>query len=353
MADYFLSTGQVAEYLGMSRDALMHQIRSGDFLEPDVVVGDRGIQGWSAERVEEFSQDLLGQGQFDEVEAVALINEVRAVAEVVRGYGDCHGLGLDAVPTALLVTAAEMESDIRSRISSDVHSRRTQMEEAFGCGDDDPVLLPIQVDAPQVISAPISVTPATCVAELAAAARRLGEVTRTLPKVHATAAGRRARAALSARRAEIAERVAALEITDPGLRKARLTLVVEKAVSAVAAAGRITGLSDGERSELQKLGAAAESAAASIEAFLTEFGPRSTVPHAADQARASQMLILGYHELVSAVMAAQALVEGYGATARWGPTAVAEDDVNSVSMALLECVAGLQDTQVAWQEFWR
>ena len=58
MQEYQSST-QVADELGISRDALNSEIRAGRFIAPDAVVGGR-FQGWSRETVEQIRRDREG-----------------------------------------------------------------------------------------------------------------------------------------------------------------------------------------------------------------------------------------------------------------------------------------------------
>lgn len=125
----YLSSAQVADYLGKSRDALNALIRSGDFVAPDAVIGDR-FQGWSTETVELARQEMEGGNNVlcNAYGAAELITAIRADAELVRAYG---GRGDDAqsgivltVPATLHVLAARLENEVRSIIvASQVYTR--------------------------------------------------------------------------------------------------------------------------------------------------------------------------------------------------------------------------------------
>jgi hypothetical protein len=76
---------------------------------------------------------------------------------------------------------------------------------------------------------------------------------------------------LAGQRGEIVEYVRALKIVDPGLRQAVLVDAVKVAVGAVTAAGRIKGLGEGERTELQEIAGRAERGVGEIDVLLTGF----------------------------------------------------------------------------------
>jgi hypothetical protein len=114
----YLSSAQVADYLGITRDALNARIRAGEFTEPDVTVGDR-FQGWSAETVEQFRRQAEGDGIGGDTDATAeLVTTIRQVAEYVRSYGDSAtdpAIGIHrTVPLALHLIAARLENEIRT-----------------------------------------------------------------------------------------------------------------------------------------------------------------------------------------------------------------------------------------------
>ncbi|MUL61188.1 hypothetical protein B5P44_01140 [Mycobacterium sp. CBMA 213] len=114
----YLSSAQVATYLGKSRDALNALIRSGNFVEPDVIVGDR-FQGWSIETVEQARLEMSGDNVLCNTHgATKLITAIRAAAELVRAYGGdsentSAGIIL-TVPARLHVLAARLENEVRS-----------------------------------------------------------------------------------------------------------------------------------------------------------------------------------------------------------------------------------------------
>lgn len=128
----YLSTAQVADYLGVTRDALNARIRTGDFVEPDVLIGDR-FQGWSTDTVEVARQKEKNGGTLrcDRVQAPLVITTIRQVAELVRAYGatpySADGRPrIDAsVPATLHVLAARLENELRAMTGWDYDAERS------------------------------------------------------------------------------------------------------------------------------------------------------------------------------------------------------------------------------------
>jgi len=116
---HYMSSGQVAEYLGITRDVLHARIRAREFKAPDVVIGDR-FQGWSPETVEKYRQEQGGDGYDCDTEGlIAVIRQIRTIAERVRTFG--QGLNVPVsdgfswvVAENLHVVAARLESALRS-----------------------------------------------------------------------------------------------------------------------------------------------------------------------------------------------------------------------------------------------
>ena len=116
---HYMSSAQVADYLGITRDVLHARIRAREFKAPDVIIGDR-FQGWSPETVEKYRQEQGGDGYSCDTEGlIAVIREIRTIAERVRTFGQ----GLQSpvpdgfswvVAENLHVIAARLESALRS-----------------------------------------------------------------------------------------------------------------------------------------------------------------------------------------------------------------------------------------------
>lgn len=112
-----MSSAQVAEYLGITRDALHARIRARDFIAPDALIGER-FQGWRATSVEKYRQQQEGIGfHCDTQGLIAVIEEIRTIAERIRTYGRQLDAAADeaflAVPTNLYVVSARLESSLR------------------------------------------------------------------------------------------------------------------------------------------------------------------------------------------------------------------------------------------------
>ncbi|OBK01661.1 hypothetical protein A5722_31235 [Mycobacterium vulneris] len=121
-----MSTAQVAEYLGITRDVLHARIRAREFKDPDVVIGDR-FQGWSPETVEKYRQEHDGFGYSYDTEGLTnVITQIRTIAERVRTYGSQLDNAADgfawSVPQNLHVIAARLESDFRGRLALDTRN---------------------------------------------------------------------------------------------------------------------------------------------------------------------------------------------------------------------------------------
>ncbi|WP_033712472.1 AlpA family transcriptional regulator [Mycobacterium sp. MAC_011194_8550] len=120
---HYMSTAQVAEYLGITRDVLHARIRAREFKAPDVVIGDR-FQGWSPETVEKYRQEQDGFGySYDPEGLTIVITQIRTIAERVRAYSSQLDGAPDGfawtVPQNLHVIAARLESDFRGRLLLD------------------------------------------------------------------------------------------------------------------------------------------------------------------------------------------------------------------------------------------
>ncbi|OBF77063.1 hypothetical protein A5751_23060 [Mycolicibacterium fortuitum] len=114
---HFLSSTQVAERLGMTRDALNTKIRADAFIPPDVVVGDR-YQGWSVESIEKWAESGGGDRiRVDSDKLFDVVTSIRRAAERVRAFGRSpeggNGTAI-AVPSDLHMLAGRLEAEARS-----------------------------------------------------------------------------------------------------------------------------------------------------------------------------------------------------------------------------------------------
>lgn len=199
----YLSSAQVADQLGVSRDALNAKIRSGEFVDPDVIIGDR-FQGWSAETVERVRREAVDNHILCVPDGAAeLVTSIRQVAEYLRGYGNSatdpakgiHRL----VPAALHAIAARMENEVRMLIVSDhTLGRRVGaiIDSEPELHDETEVPLPFGT-VPSIIS-PVSTDNATRAAMLRECANRLSAVMIQMAGVLNTAVARQAKGALGA-----------------------------------------------------------------------------------------------------------------------------------------------------------
>lgn len=210
-----MSSTQVADELGISRDALNSEIRAGGFVAPDVVVGGR-FQGWSFETVEQIRQHREGGNviRCDIAGVRYLITEVREAAETVRAYGFSPGNPVSEVyvqiPRTLLILVARMESEMRRLIVLDHTAARTFT------GSDDPrdheeTPIEFEVDPVNSLVFPLGTDPQICSYRLRSAAQQLGAVVTRMPDVLKSAEARAVMRALGAERDKITDYAADLE----------------------------------------------------------------------------------------------------------------------------------------------
>lgn len=230
---HYMSTAQVAEYLGITRDVLHARIRAREFKAPDVVVGDR-FQGWSPETVEKYRQEQAGLGySYDQEGLTVVITQVRTIAERVRTYGSQLDGAADgfawSVPQNLHVIAARLESDFRGRLALDsrnaAHLRSVDIEvaHAWGCErtaepshDDGQSLTRIDLALGPVesyVAAGSSHQERT--AELRAASDDLAAVIERLPKVFDNPTGRLSARAIAVEKSVIDNKLRDLTDSDP------------------------------------------------------------------------------------------------------------------------------------------
>ncbi|MEN4464193.1 hypothetical protein VXE65_19320 [Mycolicibacterium conceptionense] len=206
MAATYLSTQQTADYLGITRDALNHLIRSNDFIEPDVVLGEKGIQGWAPARVEQVYQQRAGVSMHCDTDAaLELITEVKQVAEQLRGYVGRRGRGrrIMAVPTELYVVAARMESDIRNILVTDATSA-ANLASVKGPVPGPPQTITTTTQPVITAIVPADFPDSDRRQQISDAMVRLDRVIRKLPAVYASSGGRLAGRALASLREDIA-----------------------------------------------------------------------------------------------------------------------------------------------------
>lgn len=214
MRDYLSST-QVADELGISRDALNSEIRAGGFVSPDVVVGGR-FQGWSRETVEQVRQDREGGNviRCDIAGVRYLITEVREAAETVRAYGFSPDKAVSDVyvqiPRTLLILVARMESEMRRLIVWDHTCARSI------AGSDDPrhheeTPVEFAMDPVHSLVSPLGTDPQMRSYRLRNAAAQLGAVVTRMPDALKSAEARAVMRALGAERDKITDYADELE----------------------------------------------------------------------------------------------------------------------------------------------
>ncbi|MBX9920239.1 MAG: hypothetical protein K2Y33_10505 [Mycolicibacterium frederiksbergense] len=114
----YLSTSQVADELGVSRDSLNAAIKSGTFAPAEALIGGR-YQGWSAETIDAIREERDGGKVIlcSPVGVAALITDIRRAAEIVRSYGYSTEIRdpavYSAIPRHLLMLAARLDSEMR------------------------------------------------------------------------------------------------------------------------------------------------------------------------------------------------------------------------------------------------
>ncbi len=211
----YLSSTQVADELGISRDALNSEIRAGRFFAPDAVVGGR-FQGWSRETVEQIRRDREGGNviRCDVAGVRYLIAEVREAAEMVRAYGFSPENPVSDVyvqiPRNLLILVARMESEMRRLIVLDHTYAR------IITGSDDPrhheeTPIEFEVDPVNSLVFPLGTDPQMRSYRLRDAAQQLGAVVTRMPDVLKSAEARAVMRALGAERDKMTDYADELE----------------------------------------------------------------------------------------------------------------------------------------------
>lgn len=123
---HYLSSTQVAEHLGMTRDALNGMIRADAFISPDVTIGGR-FQGWSIEAIEKWAESSDRQIQIDTDKLFGIVTSIRRAAERIRAFSRSPE-GVDhtsvIVPSDLHVLAARLEAETRSWLEVFDYSNR-------------------------------------------------------------------------------------------------------------------------------------------------------------------------------------------------------------------------------------
>lgn len=117
---HYMSTAQVADELGITRDALKAKIRANTFVAPDVVIGDR-FQGWAPATIAEYAAEP-NNFYCDPDGLAVLITDVRRIAERIRTFGGQApwqpGIGT-TMPMRLHQLAGTVESVLRSMVVAD------------------------------------------------------------------------------------------------------------------------------------------------------------------------------------------------------------------------------------------
>ena len=203
-AQLYLSTQQVADRLGITRDVLQHQIRDGDFIAPDVVVGERGIQGWSPARVDEVRLERMGNSvDIDPDKVFAELNHLRAAAETLRAYirDDDRAEPIHRLPYDLHRLCAAIENSVRDMMT--VHEEfLTQIEPERATGQ--PRRMPVAYQSPDLIIPDPSTNDRLRIHQLSTAVKVLESVIQQIPTIFASKPGREALRKLQNYRSEIA-----------------------------------------------------------------------------------------------------------------------------------------------------
>lgn len=228
-----MSTAQVAEYLGITRDVLHARIRAREFKAPDVVIGDR-FQGWSPDTVEKYRQEQAGLGySYDPEGLTIVITDIRTIAERVRTYGSQLDAVADgfawSVPQNLHVIAARLESDFRGRLAVDsrnaAHLRSVDIEVAHAWGRER-TAEPSNVDGQSLRRIELALGPVESyvaagsshqdrMAALRAASDDLEAVIERLPKVFDNPTGRLSARAIAVEKSVIDNKLRDLTDSDP------------------------------------------------------------------------------------------------------------------------------------------
>lgn len=225
----YLSSAQAADYLGMTRDALNARIRAGDFVEPDVLIGDR-FQGWSSDTIELARQkEKNGTAlRCDRSKAPLVITTIRQVAELVRAYGDTPPSDTGrsrinaSVPATLHLLAARLENELRAMTNWDRDAERSvELLRVDGALQKlNPEFLtetPVPIDFGQVhcVIRPVNTDAATAAERLTAAAHKLDDIIGELPAVLVSPGTRLVMQALGVERDKINAHVEQLPTSSP------------------------------------------------------------------------------------------------------------------------------------------
>ncbi len=146
---HFLSSSQVAERLGLTRDALNAKIRTDAFVEPDVVVGGR-YQGWAEETVDEFIESDGGNRVgIDAPKIFAVITSIRHTAEQVRTFGrrprsEGRDYAYVSIPSDLHMIAGRLEGEARGWLA-EFNYHNTYFDEST-CDATDITEVPVELD---------------------------------------------------------------------------------------------------------------------------------------------------------------------------------------------------------------
>lgn len=203
-AQLYLSTQQVADRLGITRAVLQHQIRDGDFIAPDVVIGERGIQGWSPARVDDVRLERMGNKiNIDPAEVFAELNHLRAAAETLRAYtrDDGRSEPIHQLPSALHRLCTAIEDSVRGIMAAH-EAFLTQIEADRATGE--PRRITVACQSPDLIIPDPSTNDRTRIHELSTAVKILESVIQQIPTIFVSQPGREASRKLHAFRDEIA-----------------------------------------------------------------------------------------------------------------------------------------------------
>lgn len=119
----YLSVSDVAARLGVSVNTINSRIRSGDFPDPDAMIGAR-YQGWKVATIDNLLADDHTGGviswNFDV--AARLINELREIAEIVSAYS---GPGHTSVDTVFEINSIALATESMARAVAQPSPRPT------------------------------------------------------------------------------------------------------------------------------------------------------------------------------------------------------------------------------------